>query len=151
MSEIALTQVQPDPLDRVQLWRCGRQRQERDVSGHVQSPLVMPARLVEDEHGVYVRGELMREVLEEDRHRARVRSRQSQSERLVGAGSAGRKQIQAGEALIDDPRRAEAALVPDPCGPPLLPDTRLILAPNLEALVGMLNREGLECCRQPLF
>ena len=151
MSEIALTQVQPDPLDRVQLWRCGRQRQERDVSGHVQSPLVMPARLVEDEHGMHVWCELMREVLEEDPHRARVGARQSQRKSLVGAGLAGRKQIQAGVALIDNAARAYAPLVPDPCGPPLLSDTRLILAPNLEALVGMLNREGLECCGQPLF
>ena len=128
-----------------------RQGQECEVARHVQGPLVMPARLVEDEHGMHVWCELIREVVEEDPHRARVRSRQSQRERLVGAGPAGRKQVHAGVALIDDAARAHAPLVPDPCGPPLLSDTRLILAPDLEALVGMLSRESLECCRQPLF
>src|SRR4051812_19569920 len=43
------------------------------------------------------------------------------------------------------------ALVPDPCGPPVLSDTRLILAPDLKALVGILSRKGLECCRRPFF
>ena len=111
----------------------------------------MPARLVEDEHGMHVWCELMREVLEEDPHRARIGSRQSQRKSLVGAGLAGRKQIQAGVALIDNAARAHAPLVPDPCGPPLLPHTGLVLAPDLEALVGMLSRESLERCRQPLF
>jgi hypothetical protein len=111
----------------------------------------MPASLVEDQHGMHVWCELIREVVEEDPHRARVRARESQGERLVGAGPAGRKQRQAGVALIDDAARASAALIPDARGSPLLPHTGLVLAPDLEALAGMLSRESLERCRQPLF
>jgi hypothetical protein len=111
----------------------------------------MLARLVEDQHGMHVWCELIREVVEEDPHRARVRSRQSQRKSLLGAGPAGRKQIQAGVALIDNAGRAHATLIPDARGSPLLPDTRLVLTPDLEALAGMLSRESLERCRQPLF
>src|SRR3954452_24158026 len=104
----------------------------------------MPARLVEDQHGMHLRRELIREVVEEDPHRARVRSRQSQRKSLLGAGPAGRKQRQAGVALIDNAGRASTALVPDARGSPLLPHTGLVLAPDLEALAGMLSRESLE-------
>ena len=49
MREIPFAQVQPDPLDRVQFWRSGGQRQQRDMTRHAQGPLVMPARLIEDQ------------------------------------------------------------------------------------------------------
>ena len=93
---------------------------------------------------MHLRRELTREVIEKDSHRARIGSRQSQSKRLVGAGPAGGKQIQARVALIDNTGRAHPSLVPDPRGPPLLPDTCLILAPDLKAPIGMLSREGLQ-------
>ena len=100
---------------------------------------------------MHVRRELAGEVHEKDLHRARIGSRQSQSERLVGAGPAGGKQIQARVALIDNTGRAHAPLVPDPRGSPLLPNTRLILAPQLETLVGMLGGQGLQSRRKLLF
>src|SRR5215210_37218 len=100
---------------------------------------------------MHVRRELTREVVEKDPHRARVGSRQSQGERLVGAGPAGGKQIEARVALIDNTGRTHAPLVPDPCGSPLLPDTRLILAPELKALVGMRGSEGLQPRWELLF
>src|SRR3954471_10591333 len=105
----------------------------------------MPACLVQDRHGMHVWCELMREVLEEDPHRARVGARQSQGERVVGAGPAGRKQVHAGVALIDAATRAHATLLPDARGSPLLPHTGLVLAPDptLEALAGMLSRKSL--------
>src|SRR4051812_16397117 len=60
----------------------------------------------------------------------RVGARQSQGERVVGAGPAGRRQVHAGVALIDAATRAHATLVPDARGSPLLPHTGLVLAPD---------------------
>ena len=98
-----------------------------------------------------LRRELTRDGVENEPPRARVGSRQSQGDRLVGAGPAGDKQREARGALIHDPGWAHPTFGPDPRGPPLLPDTRLILAPDLKAPIGMLSREGLQPRRQLLF
>ena len=98
-----------------------------------------------------LRRELTREGVEKEPHRARVGPWQSQGERVVGAGPAGGKQIEARVALIHDPGWAHPTFVPDPRGPPLLPDTRLILAPDLKAPIGMLSREGLQPRWELLF
>ena len=111
----------------------------------------MPARLIENEHGVHIRRELAGEVLEENPHRARIRSRERQSKGLAGAGPAGREQVQALVALIHEPGWAHAALVPDPRGPPFLTDARFVVAPDLEMLVGMLSRDGLKPRGELLF
>jgi hypothetical protein len=93
---------------------------------------------------MHLRRELTRDGVENEPPRARVGSRQSQGERLVGAGPAGGKLREARGALIHDPGWAHPTFGTDPRGPPLWPDTRLILAPDLKALVGMLRREGLQ-------
>lgn len=98
----------------------------------------MPAGLVEDEHGVHVRCELAREVLEENLHRARIGSRSGQRKRLVVARPARGEQVQAPVELIDHAGRALATLIPEPCGASFLPDARLVLTPDLKALAGML-------------
>jgi hypothetical protein len=151
MREISLPQVQPDPLDGIELGRGGRERQQSDICGYAQGALIVPARLIENEYGVYLRREMTGEVLEEDPHRARVRSRQRKSKSVLRAGSAGREQVQALAALIDQPGWAHAALVPDPRGPPFLPDASFILAPELKALLRMLGRDGLKPRRELLF
>src|SRR5215217_3454192 len=151
MREISLPQVQPDPLHGVELRRGGWERQQSDVLEDAQGPLVVPARLIENEHGVHIRRELAGEVLEEDLHRARVRSRQRKSKSLARAGSAGREQVQALVALIHEPGWAHAALVPDPRGPSFLPDARFVLAPDLETLARMLSRDSLKPRGELLF
>lgn len=98
-----------------------------------------------------VRGDLAREMGEEDLHRAGIRARQRQCEGLIGSGSARGEEVEAGIALVDDARRAHASLVPDPCGAALRPDPRLIVAPDLKLLIWMLGRDGLKWCRQLIF
>ena len=83
-------------------------------------------------------------MLQKDRHRIGVHPGQRQREGLICAGPAGSEQIQALEALIDDPGRAHAALVPDPCRPALLAKARLVLAPELKTRLRMLRRDGLQ-------
>ena len=104
----------------------------------------MPAGLIQHEHRVDAWRKLTREVLQKERHRIGVHPRQRQREGLVRAGPAGGKQIQALEALIDDPGRTHAALIPDAGGSSLLAKARLVLTPELEAGVRMLCREGLQ-------
>jgi hypothetical protein len=57
---------------------------------------------------------------------------QGQREGPVGAGVAGGEQVEAGEALVRQPRRAHAGFVPAVAGPALLADAGLILAPELD-------------------
>jgi hypothetical protein len=68
---------------------------------------------------VPVRCQLTGEGVEEHIHRARIRPRQSQGERLVSAGPGGGEQGKALVGLIDNCGRAHASLVPDPGGAPL--------------------------------
>ena len=107
--------------------------------------------LLSGAHGVHIRRELTGEAIEEHAHRARIRPRQNQRKRLVRAGLGGGKQVQALVAPVDNAWRAHPALVPDPCRAPLLPDPRLVLTPNLEAVVGMLSCKGLQLRGQILF
>jgi hypothetical protein len=100
---------------------------------------------------VHIRRELAGEVLEEDPHRARIRSREHQSKSLARAGPAGREQVQALVALIHEPGWAHASLVPDPRGPSFLPDARFVLAPDLETLARMLSRDSLKPRGELLF
>ena len=70
------------------------------------------------------------------------RPRQGQGEGLVGAGSAGGEEMEAGIALVGDAGRTHAALVPAMADPPLLANPRLILGPNLDRLIWMLRGDG---------
>ena len=59
VAELVGAEEGPDVLDRVQLGRIGRQVQKRDVVGHTQLAAgLVPARAIEDEHGVGAGGDL---------------------------------------------------------------------------------------------
>ena len=47
-AEVSFSQVQPDPLHRVELWRIERQRHEGHVGRDNERPSAMPAGPVED-------------------------------------------------------------------------------------------------------
>ena len=76
---------------------------------------------------------------------------QGQGEGLVRAGPTGGEQVEAGEALVGQPRRAHAALVPAVAGPPFLADPGLILAPELDVRVGMSPRDLLQPRPKSIF
>ena len=110
----------------------------------MQRPRVVPAGLIQHEHRVNAWLKLVSKVLQKDRHRLGIHPRQRQREGLVRAGTAGRKQIQALEALVDHAGRTHATFVPNPCGPALLTKARLVLAPELKTRLRVLRRDGLQ-------
>jgi hypothetical protein len=97
----------------------------------------VPAGLVQNEDGVRAGLELLGEGSQEQAHGREGRFRQGQREGLVAARAAGREQVEAREALVGQPGRSHAALVPTVAGPALLADPGLILAPQLEPGVRM--------------
>ena len=147
----ALAQVQPDPLDRVQLGAVGRQRQERDGVGHGEPWRAVPAGLVEDEHGVGARLELLSEGDQEQVHGHERRGRQGEGKSLIGAGATGGEQVEALEALVGETGWAGAALVPAVASPTLLPDPGFILAPELDLSVRMRRGDRVELRPKPIF
>jgi hypothetical protein len=90
-------------------------------------------------------------VVEEHFHRASVGSGQRQREGILGSRSAGGEETKTDVALVDDTRRPLPALVPDAGGPPFLSNARFVLAPELQALTGMVSRQRLERRRQLIF
>ncbi|WP_210160987.1 hypothetical protein, partial [Microvirga lotononidis] len=63
---------------------------------------------------------------------------------LIRARTAGGKQVQALEALIDHAGRTHAAFIPDPCCPAFLAKARLVLAPELKTRLRVLRCEALQ-------
>jgi hypothetical protein len=108
----------------------------------VQSPRVVPAGLIWDQHRVHARLKLTRDVLQTDRHGVGTHPQQGQRKGLVRAGPAGGKQIQALEALTDHTGWTHAALIPDARGPALLAKARFVLAPELKTRLRVLLDEG---------
>jgi hypothetical protein len=149
--EEAFAQVEPDPLDRVELRAVGRQRQEGDGVGHAEPVRHVPAGLVEEEDGVYAGLELLGEVRQEHLHAGRGGLGQGEREGLIGAGPAGGKEGEARKALVGEPGRAHPARVPAMAGPSFLADARLILAPELEPRLRMRPGDGGERRAELLF
>ena len=111
----------------------------------------MPAGAVEEEDGVDIRGQLLREGGEEQRHGLGRHARQGQGEGLVSTRPAGGEEIKALEALVSHPRRADATLVPAMARPALLADPRLVLTPELDSSVGMRRGDGGEPRAKSIF
>jgi hypothetical protein len=131
----ALLQKEPHALDRIELGRIGRQRHQRDVRRHTQCPAAVPARAVEHERDVLVISDRLGESVEKRLHSRAVRVRQNERERVVRAGLDGRVDVGVHIALIEQARRSLAALPPDVAHTPLLPDARLVLEIQAQALI----------------
>ena len=95
----------------------------------------MPARAVEHERDVLVVRDRLGERIEKRLHAGRVRVGQDQRESVVGAGLDHGIDVGVDVALIDQARRALAALPPDAAGAPLLPDARFVLEIQAQALI----------------
>src|SRR4030095_12860607 len=135
--EEALLEVEPHPLDRIELRRIGRQGHERDVGRHAERARVMPAGLIKHHDDVLIVGDGGSEAVEELLHRLDVGIGHDEGKAVVGAGLNASKDVGECEALIAEPRRALAALPPDMTGPTLLADPRLVLKEQADALVFM--------------
>ncbi len=127
MGEEALFEVEPHALDRVQLGRVGRQRQQRDVVGHRQVVSDVPSGLIGEHGHVLVVGDRGGEAIEELLHRLGIGPRHHQSEGVVGAGLDGGEDVGEREALVGKAWRALAPRPPDVADAALLADARLIL------------------------
>ena len=143
MGKVSLAQVKPEPLDRVELRRVGRQRHQGEIVGDDQGAGAMPARLVEHEHGMSVRGNLGRQLGQKPAHRGGRDGRQHERHFGSGSGLDGGEEVSRGKALVAQARRALAPDPPTVSGAAFLAHSGLVFEPQLDALtrVGLLG-----CC-----
>ena len=136
----------PDVLDRVELGRARRQRQEGDVVRDDERAGEMPPGFVEDQYGMGVLGDHGADLDEMRLHRLGVAERHDEPRALAFAGADRAEHIGPGGALVVRRPRASPAPSPPAGELVLLPDPCLILEPELYALAGM----GVPDLRQAL-
>jgi len=133
----ALLEIKPDALDRIEFGRIGRQGRQRDVGRHAQSARAVPARLIENHDDMLVLSDRRGEAIKERLHGLGVGMGHDQGKTVVGARFHAGKDVGEGEALVGEAGRALPACPPDMAGPALLPDARLVLEKQPDALVFM--------------
>jgi len=126
-----------DVLDRVELGRAGRQRQDGDVLRHDEGAGEMPAGPVEDENGVGVGGDGGADLVEVRLHGGGVAERHDDAGTLALGRADRAEDIGPGGALVVRRAGPGAALRPPAGELVLLPDPGLVLEPELYALAGM--------------
>ena len=148
---MSFAQVEPDPLDRVQLRRVGRQRHERDAGRDRECSRAVPAGPALNHDGLLVRGERFGEAIQEELHRRRADLGQDQGEGGLAVGTGGAEQVREGEAPVLPPRRT---LAPQPSAmtqASLLADAHLVLEPEGDALARMGCRSLVQRPAEPPF
>jgi hypothetical protein len=133
-----LAQIKSHALHGIELRRVSRQKHQADVLRYTQPPGRVPSRLVKDQHRMRVRGQALREVLEEDADHRSGGKRHHQRERLIGSGPYGPEEIDRGEAFVGGSPRAHALFEPNVGRTAFLPDPGLVLEPELQVFVRVL-------------
>src|SRR3712207_1360335 len=149
MAEMPLTQVQPDPLHRVELGRVGRQPDERDVARDGEPLGPVPAGAVEHQDGVLACDQRRRELGEEAVHGRGRDLRQDEREGLARGRPDGGEEGGPGIALVAQARRPPAAGEPAMADAPLLAKSGLVHEPGRQARVGMRRPPAVEGGPQP--
>ena len=121
----------PDVLDRVELGRARRQRQEADVVGNDEIVRAVPAGLVEQQHGVSTGRHGGGDLREVQRHPLGVAAGQDERRTLALRGAYGAEDVGGRGALIVRCRWPCPAPRPPARDPVLLADARLVLPPQL--------------------
>lgn len=98
----ALSQIQPDPFDRIEFRAVGRQNDQGDVLWQDELLGAMPAGLIEHHDDMDVFGHGFGERLQKDRHGCGVGRGQDEAEGIAGFGSHGAEDIGRFEAPITD-------------------------------------------------
>ncbi len=129
--EPVVAHVLPDVLGGVELGAFGREHQERDVVRHQEAGREVPSGFVEDEHGVFARGDLGGDLGEVQVHCLGVAGGQDERGSLAIAGADRAENIGGSGALIVRRRGSRAASCPAPGDLVLLPDPGLVREPNL--------------------
>jgi len=132
VGEPVFAHVLPNVLDRIELGRFGRQRDERHVFGHIQLSRDVPARLIHEHHGMgaWLHGE--RDLPEMQLHRLGVAKRQDEADGLAERGADGAEYIRRCGSLILQGERARPALRPATRDLVLLADAGFVLEPQFE-------------------
>lgn len=149
--QMSLTQIEPDPLDRVELRRVGRQAEQRHIGRHHEVVAGVPPGAVEGHDDVLVFGQRRREAPQELVHDRGGDGGQYQTEVAAGRGFDRGEDIGKGVALIDRTGRALAAQPPATTAPALLADPGFILEIQRDPLVRVCLRRAGEGGGQLLF
>ena len=121
----------PDVLDRIELGRTRRQRQERDVVGHDEIVRAMPPGLVEQQHGMGPGRHGGGDLGEVERHALGVAAGQDEGCAFTLGRTDGAVDVGGRGALVLRRRRPCSAPCPAPGDTVLLTDARLVLPPQL--------------------
>ncbi len=140
VGEPVVAQELPDVLDRVELRRARRQRQEGDVVWYDELAREVPAGLVEDEDGVGARRDGGADLAEMRLHRRRVAVGHHEAGALALFRADCAEDVGPLGALIVGRPRPGAAPSPAAGDLVLLPDPRLVLEPELYGCVGRETR-----------
>ena len=149
---MAVLEVEPEPLDRVEFGAVGRQKERGDVGRHDEFVGDVPAGPVHQHDGVGAGGDRLGEFGEKKVHRLGVEPGYHQ--RHAGVTRRAHRADDPGRAVAEvaPPARGMAALPPDVAGAAGLSDPRLVLAPQLEALgLGMGRYDLAQARGEPPF
>lgn len=147
----AFAQVEPNPLDGVELRAVWRERDQGDVAWEVGLAELVPTGTVEHDDGVGVRIQGLGEGVEEQPGGAGGDLRQDEREVVAGSWPHGAEDVGPLVSPIADPWRPLAAQPPAMADPAFVADARLVLEPELKALVGMGLGRRLQGGAEPLF
>jgi hypothetical protein len=122
----------PDVLLRVQFRGAGRQRQQRDIGGHLQSAGHVPAGLIQDHHRMCAWRHRGADLLEMSLHGGGIAPGHDQAGAFAFGRANGTEDIGRDCALVVGSPGARAASGPSAGQLVLLSDTGLILEPDLD-------------------
>jgi hypothetical protein len=146
VGEPVIAQELPNVLDRVELGRLRRQRQDGYVDGNNQSRRHVPTGLIDQENGVTTRCDSLGDLRKVQVHCLGVAGWQDQGRALALFRADGTEDVGGGGTLITGSTWAGAALGPTAGDLVLLADTGLVLEPDfyLVAIDCLLVRDGIQ-------
>ena len=121
----------PDILDRIELRRSGRQRQQGDIVGDDEPVGHVPAGLIEHDQGMCARIDRPGDLVEVELHGCGVAAGQDEARALALRGADGAEDVGRFGTLVVCRPGARAASRPAPRDLVLLADARLVLPPQL--------------------
>jgi hypothetical protein len=138
-----LTQKLPNVLDRVQLRRIRRQRQQADVARQPEfAAKLVPARAVQRDDGVRAGDDVRADFCQVKVHRLGVDRRQHESGADATRGADGAKQIGPVVSLVARCAGTATLVGPDVGQAALLADAGFVLPPELDRLATCMLGDG---------
>ena len=151
MAEVSFAQIEPNPLNRVELGAVGWQQHERPVLRHVQVVGDVPPGLVHDHDGMLAWRNGCGKPVKEQLHCCGVQLRQHQGERGAGLWLHRREQVRPGVALVTQAWRSLAADEPAVAGAALLAEPCFVLKPQRQAAAWMRRGDAVQLVLKPPF